>query len=480
MALLRLEWVMWVGVVLGGVTVLDGHPPSEHLHHKNSVEPMVVEPTGATASDVPDRIIATLSGDAATSFAVTWRSKESASGVAEIAVAGDNSKFVMDAKTELAETSRLKTSLGEVSMHTVTFKDLTPGTLYCYRVGNERTVPLSEKDAKSAEEHLAKYAWSEWIHFRTAKTFEGEVTPLKFVYVGDAQNDVKSHWSRLIRTAFLDAPGSCLMIHAGDLINSANNDHEWGQWFEAGSFAFSTVPQLCVPGNHEYGIDLYADRKEGEEPKKKLTRRWAQQFEYPKNGPEGSTENVYYVDVQGVRFIGLDSNIDPKPQGEWLRKVLAENPNRWTIVMHHHPIYSTGKGRDNSEIRETFQPIYDEFKVDLVLQGHDHTYGRTEPIMYGNVRVPDTNEAVGLRARDGDQGTVYVVSVSGPKMYNLTVYDDPSENPFAKRGEQTQLYQVIEVTQDAIRYQAKTVTGTLYDEFVIEKDADGGKRVGGK
>ena len=81
--------------------------------------------------------------------------------------------------------------------------------------------------------------WSEWFHFRTAH--EGPA-PFSFIYFGDAQVNILSLWSRTLRSAYADAPHAAFMIHAGDLINRAQRDVEWGEWFEAGDWIQSTVP----------------------------------------------------------------------------------------------------------------------------------------------------------------------------------------------------------------------------------------------
>lgn len=447
--------------------------------HKKNYEKMIVEPTLPVATDVPDRILLSWKQDPTRSFSVTWRSKAGADAVAEIAPAEAGPQFVKQARLIPGETSPLKTNLGTVHMHAATFKDLKPNTLYVYRVGSRRTVPLSKADQEDVEPLTAEYAWSEWTQYRTAQKSTGDVVaPVRFVYVGDAQNDVKSHWSRLIRESYRDAPRMTFMLHAGDLVNHGNHDQEWGEWFYAGAGIFSAIPQLAVPGNHEYARDPFAEKPEGEESlPKTLSRRWGQRFEFPDNGPKGSTENIFYVDVQGVRIIGLDSNREIEAQTEWLKKVLSDNPNRWTILTHHHPIYSSSVKRDNPELRKTWQRLYEKYNVDLVLQGHDHSYGRTGPISLQLSRQLETEEnvATGLRVADQSGGPVYVVSVSGPKMYELKQY--PAEaiqtDPFRRRAQGKQLYQVITVEQDRLVYQAKTVTGKLYDQFTITKDKAG-------
>ena len=135
--------------------------------------------------------------------------------------------------------------------------------------------------------------------------------------------------------------------------------------------------------------------------------------------------------------------------------MLRNNPNRWTVVSHHHPVYSAAPGRDNAELRQAWQPVYDKYKVDLVLQGHDHAYLRTELRSYVNVPT-------GAAARS-PAGTMYVVSVSGPKMYSKGVASG------VRRAHNTQLYQVITVNGDELKYQAKTATGELYDGFTLKK-----------
>ena len=68
------------------------------------------------------------------------------------------------------------------------------------------------------------------------------------------------------------------------------------------------------------------------------------------------------------------------------------------------------------------------------------------------------------QAYDAEIGTVYVVSVSGPKMYPIT------KGNYAKRvAENTQLYQIIHVDDLELRYEAYEATGDLYDTFTLRK-----------
>jgi 3',5'-cyclic AMP phosphodiesterase CpdA len=409
--------------------------PFSHLYSKFLFAGMLLTAGVALAqqnktyppSSFPDRIILGYKGDPATSQAVNWRTDSTVTaGVAAIHEADPSPDFPSKARTIQAATHKVVIEGKTAHYHEANFGDLKPSTQYVYRVG----------DGKS---------WSEWFHFKTASD---KPEPLSFVYFGDAQNDIRSLWSRVVRGAYSNIPKANFLIHAGDLINRSNSDYEWGEWFEAGGWINGMVPNLAAPGNHEYFTDT--DKKE------KVSKHWRPQFALPENGPAGLEETAYYIDYQGSRFIFLNSEeatIGRKEldkQADWFEQVVKENPNRWTIVVHHHPIFSTKKGRDNDEWRDKMEPLYRKHKVDIVLQGHDHTYGR-------GINMP-----IG-QSRKKPDGPIYVVSVSGPKQYDIGLQDWMD-----RAASNTQLYQVITVDHNKLAFKAFTVNGDLYDAFDLE------------
>ena len=266
-------------------------------------------------------------------------------------------------------------------------------------------------------------------------------------------------WSRVIREAHSDAPKAKFILHAGDLVNRAQSDGEWGEWFGAGSWINAMIPSVPAVGNHEM-------HKAEDGSKSNVTHHWRPQFVLPTSGPEGLEETCYTIAYQDTLMVVLNSNEKLEQQVPWLDEVLKNNKKRWVICTFHHPIFSTGKDRDNAKLRSLWKPVLDKYRVDLVLQGHDHTYGRTgletpvaEPVTIGNVPT-------GVQNVDTFTGTIYVVSVSGPKMYNI------NPKPFMKRvGEDTQLYQIIHIDGDTLRYESRTAIGDLYDGFVLNKEA---------
>jgi hypothetical protein len=80
----------------------------------------------------------------------------------------------------------------------------------------------------------------------------------------------------------------------------------------------------------------------------------------------------------------------------------------------------------------------------------------------------------GVNTLDTTTGTVYVVSVSGGKMYELKPDGWKSYGMNRDRGaENTQLFQVIRVDNDTLHYEAYTAVGELYDAFDLIKGKDG-------
>lgn len=420
----------WAMAIVVGCSPLAAFGHDDHEHDEAEKPKKVAGETLYRPSPMPDRIVLTWKGDPATSQAVTWRTDATiARGQAQIAVAEAGASFAGKAKTLAAETTKFESETGPARYHTVLFENLSPKTKYAYRVGDGVN-------------------WTEWFHFQTASD---KPEPFSFVYFGDAQNDVRSFWSRVVREAQSDAPKARFFLHAGDLINHANRDVEWGEWHHAGGWLNATIPTVATPGNHEYAIS----RKPDGAMVRGLSGHWRPQFTFPENGPAELVETTYTFDYQGVRVISLNSNERFQEQVPWLENVLKENPARWTIVTFHHPVYSTARGRDNPHIRMLWKPIFDKYRVDLVLQGHDHSYART------GLDVPE-NLSTGASVRSG--ATVYVVSVSGPKMYDLERRD------FMRRAaEDTQLYQIIHVDGDRLRYEARTAVGELYDAFTLRK-----------
>lgn len=411
----------------------------------------------------PTRVILTPTETPATSQSFSWLAGDEThkSGAVEIGLAAGGDTRVVDARAVGAVNGNAKEHFS------ATVTDLAPATAYRYRVGTEGSM-------------------SEWYTFTTETP---GATDFQFVYYGDAQIGLDTTWPAVVEQAEAKAPRSIGSVHAGDLINTGSNDTEWLNWFKGMERSATSTNVMAAPGNHEYSGD-------------KTLASWKAHFEYPLNQPSTDTigelagraqgdsdvarqyaayfehwadfaaETVYYTDYQGVRFITLNATRDTtflKPanlpgctgaecpstkvqalwteyQAAWLDFVLKESPSKWNVVTFHQPVYSTSSGRDEAVLREYWVPVFEENNIDLVLMGHDHTYGR-------GYKNDDTTETRGMTV-----GPVYAVSNSGAKHYDL---ETEAKNVWTNngatqviRGERVTTYQVIDVTANQLTYRS--------------------------
>ena len=403
--------------------------------------------TPYAARSLPDRIMLTPGASPSREMAVAYRtdSVQSASE-AQIAVAVDGPTLDEKSQTVPGSPGIARDSAnGPALYHHIRFTGLTPDTVYAYRLKGSA-------------------GWTEWLQFRTAAA---EAKPFRFLYLGDIQNGILTYASRVIRQAFHANGGIELVAHAGDLAaqrDDLDHDDEWGEFNQAGGYNWSIVPQLPATGNHEYVDVMLPNGTES----RKLGPYWPLQFALPDNGAPGVKATTYFTDYQGVRFIVLDgtSAIDlgtMAAQTRWLDETLASSKATWNVVLFHQPVFTCARPKDTAEVKKAWKPVFETRKVDLVLQGHDHCYSR--------LTSEAGREASATARKNGAiQGPVYLVSVTGSKMYGL---NDRARTQPDRTAEATELYQIVDVAGDRIKFRTYTASGKLYDGFDLERRSDG-------
>ena len=378
------------------------------------------------APDLAEHVVLTWSGDPRTTQTIQWRtSAKIKRGVVRYTVkAANDAPDWKVARIQRAATEPLSTPTlvndPLIHRHAATLRRLKPGTTYAYSVGNG-----------------SPDGWTEPVEFTTAPK---ETTPFSFIYMGDAQNGL-DRWGVLLHNAYRARPDAAFYLMAGDLVNRGAERWDWDSFFENAKGVFDRRQLVPVLGNHEY---------QGNEPQLYLA-----QFALPRNGPKTiPPERAYSFEYSNAKFIILDSNLDAAKQTAWLEKELANTKAVWKFVSYHHPAYSSGGNRDNVDVRNLWTPIFDQYHVDLALQGHDHAYLRTYP-MHGQKRVASAKD-----------GTIYTIAVSGTKHYEQQAHDY-TEVGFTR----VSTYQVLDIQINGNRlvYRAHDVDGKVRDEFVIEK-----------
>ncbi len=401
------------------------------------------------ARNLPDRIVLSPGADPAREMQVSWRTDRAAAAsraelVELVPAPGFEQRAVPVTGTSIAAISEN----GEARYHKARFTGLKPDTAYAYRV-------------------LGSAGFSEWHQFRTPKPGPA---PFTLIYMGDTQNRILDLGSLVWRRALLQTANPALMLHAGDLVASRDDmihDDEWGEWAASGGWALASVPQVPAAGNHEHIERTHADGSEHYQ----LGAHFPLMFALPGNGAPGAEATTYFIDYQGLRIAVLDGTSalelgTLESQTAWLDKVLAQAPGPWKIVLFHQPIFTCARPRDTEILKKAWKPVLERRGVDLVLQGHDHCYGRW-------TAEQGSTFAHEVRAGGAAQGPVYLVSVAGAKMYAL---NDRSAWQPDRVAEDTSLFQTLEFTQGRLVMKAFLNTGVLYDGFALVKDANGTNR----
>lgn len=397
----------------------------------------------------PDRILQSVSEDPATQINLSWRTSGSIiDGYVEVALAHSSSVKEEEILTQTATVQQVRYKNILDHYFKATLLDLKPRTSYMVRVGS--------KDHRS-----------EWFQVSTApQTFQ----PFRFLYFGDIKENIREYAPRIYRQAAIGYPDAKFMVHTGNMVNSTATDDTWGEWFYSGNWLFQQIPSLAVPGDGEH-------RQIPGSNTSMLFPQWNGSFHFPQNGPPGMENLSCYYDYPGIRIVSLYTHFPSRNstqdiylnheemvseehfqnQLRWLKRVLAGNNQPWLAVIMHHPVFTARKDRHNELLQKQILPLLEQYNVDLVLQGHDQVYARGFN--------PDPERESKLPA--------YVISVAGGEMREA----DKSHNWISRQSENTQLYQVINVSRNSMRIDAINLQGKRVDRFWIRREEDGTKKL---
>ena len=161
------------------------------------------------------------------------------------------------------------------------------------------------------------------------------------------------------------------VLHTGDVVypdgQASGYDPFFFQPYQALARRAPIFPTL---GNHDY-------RTASGQP-------YLDAFYLPHNNP-ADTERYYSFDWGNAHFTALDFNTGPDAgsTGMAAGNDLAATDKPWKFVFYHQAIYSSGPHGYESWVkakRELLAPIFEQYHVDVVFNGHDHDYERTQPI----------------------------------------------------------------------------------------------------
>ena len=341
--------------------------------------------------------------------------------------------------------------------HTIKLTGLKPGQKYCYRVGD-----------------ASKGWWSPPGIIETAN----DSNSFTFFHMSDpqAQDELQYEtWAGVVKTAYNLYPQSKFIMSTGDLTDNSANVKQWKWLLNTASSNLRNTVLMPTTGNHE-GTN-YADD---------------QNFILPDAPKQNRSSGVYYsFDYNNAHFIVLNtnnlsnSNALSDEQLAWLKKDAAASKAQWKIVALHKAMYSNGShynDKDVAAIRKQLCSLLPALGIDLVLQGHDHVYLRTDA-MSGNKVVASQTKVTTYKGgtyteKLEPKGTVYAISACAGMKFYLPKSSLQTDLVFPRAQKivsvSLPVFSAIQISGNNLYFDAYTVDSgktKKIDSFAIEKTA---------
>lgn len=340
---------------------------------------------------------------------VTWYSSEDTAQQIQVAPADTvtDGRFPADAATFAATGTANITSAGGYNRHAV-ITGLKENTAYSYRVGSEGN-------------------WSDVFAFRT-HDFEGDYD---FLFLGDPQIGASGDaakdgvgWAETLKVATAENPDAELLVSGGDHVESANNETQWQEFL--GPKQLREIPMAATIGNHDVGGKAFEQHH--------FTPNTDRSEAYYDSSSSTRSGGDFWYLHKDVLFMHINSNAHSNIKDAQHVEFITDTVNRhgaqakWKVVVYHHAIYSPGShalDSGNKERRANWTEALSDLGIDMVLQGHDHSYSRSYVIKNGQKANPDEQPGQ-TEVFTGPGGVVYVTanSASGSKYYGLKKPDN--------------------------------------------------------
>ncbi len=397
------------------------------------------QPNLRLATEKPDHIMVSISGDAKTSMTVTWRSSiEVESGYVEYYEKNG------EKKTAQAIVKPFKSDVNTSNIFWGVLKDLKPGTRYYYTCGSN--------------ENRSEEYWFD--------TEEENLMKFRFIAISDHQkeddhfNPDYSALNKFLKDVLAKYPDVKFILTAGDNCNCGQHEIQWNAMFEGLTGIIEHVPYMMTCGNHDNrGFRQYFP-EEVERYYAEPAEFFNTQFEYsyPKNGPEGWQTEIYSFDYGNAHFNVFGVN-EPELMNEWGIKDISSTDKTWKFGTQHFPVYYAGPNLSNDDTypmtRESMEML------DVLFSGHEHNFSRTYPIK--NEEIFDKPS----------QGTIHYELANGhfnPPGTKTT--DKVWHCSFYPNEEKVAAFALIEVDGDKITMTTELNDGRIVDECIVDKAKD--------
>lgn len=197
----------------------------------------------------------------------------------------------------------------------------------------------------------------------------------------------------------------------------------WTQYFGSIEKSAASAPWMFATGNHD--MEALYDNNTAPGGATHGYGGHEKRLDLPQNGPS-NCPSVYSVVYGNVAVLSLDANdlsqeiptnagYSGGAQLAWLTRKLADfradDHIDFIVAFFHHCAFATSATHaSDAGVRAALAPLFDKYSVDLVVQGHNHQYERTNPIKGGTSGAQAPDRSTVYPDKDG---TTYICCGSG-------------------------------------------------------------------
>lgn len=397
------------------------------------------QPNLRLATEKPDQIMVSISGDARTSMTVRWRaSADVENGYIEFYEKGG------EVQRAQAVVTAFKSDVSISNLFFATAQNLKPGTRYYYTCGDDKN--------RSGEY---------WFD-----TEEENLTKFKFIAISDHQKDTDhynpdySALNKFLKATLEKHPDVKFILTAGDNTNCGQHEIQWNAMYEGMQGIMEHLPYMMCCGNHDNrGFKQYFPEEVGRyyaEPAEFFNNQL--KYSYPQNGPEGWQTENYSFDYGNVHFVVFGVN-EPELCNDWAVKDIDGSDKTWKLGAYHFPIYYSGPNLANDDAYPMMRECME--KLDVLFSGHEHNFSRSFPIRNEELFDKPSQGTVHYELGNGHMNPPGTKTTC--KFWHASFY--PQE-------EMNCMYALIEVDGGKISFTSCLDDGRIVDECIIDKEKD--------
>ncbi|MDP8257731.1 MAG: metallophosphoesterase [Candidatus Alcyoniella australis] len=277
--------------------------------------------------------------------------------------------------------------------------------------------------------------------------------PFRFVVYGDSRSDPlyplgetnQFHQGVIERMAQYDFD---FMFNVGDIVNDGHDMQLWQIALATSAPVAARSAYYPIYGNHE-------DREEEGIDGKDV---YSAIFSNPGEQSLSGNEFYYSFNYSNAHFVVVSTEHGFQPgdaQYQWIADDLEEtalNPDiTWKFMLFHIPAFTSSFRwpTDNTEhqAQEFIVPLAEEYELDMVLMGHEHSYERSYK-----------------------DGIYWMVAGNGGAL--PTFFGNPAHNPYSQFFEPNGDFEhfgfcLIEINGDYLKLESIISDGTIIDTLEI-------------